>query len=72
MVPGFIDIYEIDAGSNVVVVTWLAQKPQAQKHQLDRAIEASMATVEVAAPAADAEAGKASGAPGGKAAPGCF
>jgi hypothetical protein len=68
MVPGLIDIYEVDGGANVVVVTWLALKPQAQKHNLERAIEASMGTVEVAgAPAADAGGGQ-----GGKAASGCF
>jgi hypothetical protein len=68
MVPGLIDVYEIDAGANVLVVTWLTQKPQAQKHNLERAIEASMGTVEIAA----APAGEAAGGPGGKATTGCF
>jgi hypothetical protein len=68
MVPGVIDVYEVDAGANVVVVTWMAMKPQAQKHNLERAIEASMGTVEVAA----APGGEAAGGAGGKAASGCF
>jgi len=68
MVPGLIDIYEVDGGANVVVVTWLALKPQAQKHNLERAIEASMGTVEVAG----APGGDAAGGGGGKAATGCF
>src|SRR5207249_2719368 len=67
-----IDIYEIDAGSNAVLVAWMTPKGQAQKHNLERAIEASMGTVEVAAPPAEAEGGKAAGGPGGKAATGCF
>jgi hypothetical protein len=67
MVPGFIDVYEVDAGANVVLITWLAQKPQAQKHNLERAIEASMGTIEVSA-GPDAAAGGA----GGKANTGCF
>lgn len=68
MVPGLIDIYEVDAGANVVVIAWVAMKPQAQKHNLERAIEASMGSVEVAG----APGGDAGGGAGGKTASGCF
>ncbi len=72
MVASLSDLYLVDAGANDVVIAWQVPRPQAQKHNLEMAIEASMGTVEVAAPAADAEAGKASGAAGGKTTPGCF
>jgi hypothetical protein len=66
-VPDRIDVYQIDGGNNTVIIAWETPKPHAQKHNLERAIEASMGTVEVAA----AAGGNAAGAAGGKAS-GCF
>jgi hypothetical protein len=55
-----VDMYLIEGGNNTVLITWFTPKPQAQRHALDKAIDASMGTVEVAAPAGDAAAGGAS------------
>ena len=63
------DIYYVDAGANAVIVGWLTPKAQAQKYNLDAAIDAAMGTLENTAPPA-APGGKA--APAGKAAPVCF
>jgi hypothetical protein len=68
LAAGRIDLYEVEGGPNVVVVVWLAPKPQAQKHNLERAFEASMGSVEIsAAPGGDAPGGGAA-----KPASGCF
>ncbi len=58
------DLFQIDAGSNLVMIGWITPKSMAAT--LDPAYEASMGTLEISA----APAGKA--APTGKAAPGCF
>ncbi len=64
-----VDMYLIEGGNSTVMITWFTPKPQAQRHALDKAIDASMGTVEVAgSPAGDATAGAA----GGKATTGCF
>jgi hypothetical protein len=63
------DTYLIDAGANNVVIIWHTPKPQAQKYNLEAAIEAAMGTLENTAPPAG-PGGKA--APPGKAATGCF
>lgn len=54
-----IDVYLVDAGANYVLIGWLTPKAQAQKYQLEAAIDAAMGTLENTAPPA----------PPGKAAP---
>lgn len=63
------EIFLIDAGANSVLIGWLTPRAQAQKYNLDAAIDAAMGTVENTAPPS-APGGKA--APAGKAAAGCF
>ncbi len=64
-----VDMYLVEAANNTVMITWFTPKPQAQRHALDKAIDASMGTLEVAgAPGGEATAGGG----GGKATAGCF
>jgi hypothetical protein len=64
------DMYLIDAGSAAVMISWAVPGPQAKKYNLDKAIEASMGTVEVTAPP-DA-GGKGARGPAAAKAPGCI
>jgi len=57
------DYYIIDAGKNLVMITWSAAKSLVDQYKLDEAIEASMGTLEVTAPPEP---------PAGKAKAGCF
>jgi hypothetical protein len=60
------DQYFVDAGNHMVIITW--STPKAAPPDLEKAIEASMGTIEIA------NQGPAAGqpAPAGKAAPGCL
>jgi len=66
------DMYVIDAGSSAVLVNWIVPKGQAQKYNLEKAIEASMGTIEVTVPP-DAGGKGAKGPAAGKTPPtGCM
>jgi hypothetical protein len=45
-----LDLFLVDAGERNVLIGWRAPKAQAQKYQLEAAIDAAMGTVEVTAP----------------------
>jgi hypothetical protein len=51
------DLYYLDGGSRHVFIGWRVPKAQAEKYQLEPAIEAAMGTVEIT-PSDDAPAGK--------------
>jgi hypothetical protein len=63
------DQYFVDAGNHMVIITW--STPKAAPPDLEKAIEASMGTIEIAGqpPAGNPPAGN---PPAGKAASGCF
>jgi hypothetical protein len=65
------DLYFVDAGANAVIIGWLTPKAQAQKYNLEAAIDAAMGTLENNAPPAP-PGGKAAAKPASKPAPGCF
>lgn len=65
------EMYQIDAGNSLVMVSWMTPKPQAQKHNLEKAIEASMGSVEVTPQPASASTDGKAAAPAGKAPSGC-
>jgi len=53
-VDGRAEFYYIEAPNHHVIIGWAVPKPQAEKHQLDQAVEAAMGTLEITgAPAAD-------------------
>jgi hypothetical protein len=63
-----IDFYMVGAGTNAVMIAWSLPKGQAEKHQLEAAVNASMGTLEVTAPPAgnaDAKAAAPAKAPSG-------
>jgi hypothetical protein len=57
-VDGLLDIYYIDGGNHHVLIGWRIPKAQAQKYQIQPAIEAAMGTVETTAPPTTDAGGK--------------